>query len=195
MCCAALFVSGFILGLYRQGLFGSTAATAPSEQTVTGATVTVTSPGPAQATSGPIQAAPEPTAPPPTAEELLAGLKWPVPGRIAREPAWLYSEPLKEWIYLPGVDIAVEPDSPVRAAIRGAVKSVQSDAVLGTVLVLRHEGGLETTYGRIASTTKAPGDNVAQGEVIGTSGPDDVYFKITRDGEPLNPQDYLAKAK
>ncbi len=197
VCCAALFVSGFIFGLYREGLFRSPASPVPSGQPVTTSGAATTAPGPTQgtSTSGAILEPVEVVAPPPTSEELLSGLKWPAEGRITREPGWIYFERLKEWAYLPGVDIAVEPGSPVRAAVRGAVKSVLADPILGTVLVMRHEGGLETTYGRVASTTKTQGDNVAQGEVIGASGPEAIYFKIACNGEPINPQDYLAEAK
>jgi murein DD-endopeptidase MepM/ murein hydrolase activator NlpD len=188
-------MSGFVLGLRREGLFRTASMPMPSGQVVVTSKVTPPAAETTQSARGAAPAADEPVVPPPTSEELLAALKWPVEGRITREPGWIYSERLKEWFYFPGVDIAIEPGSPIKAAIRGAVKSVITEPVLGIVLVMRHEGGLETTYGRVAATTKAPGDNVAQGEVIGVSGPDAVYFKIACDGEPLNPQDYLAKGK
>ena len=198
LCCAVLFASGFLLGLYRSGIARPAVGSNPSEGIVT--TYNVPASSETQAPSEPAPASgPEttsqPVAAPPTAEQLLSTLKWPADGRIVREPGWVFFEGAKEWTYLPGVDIQVEQGSPVRAAMRGKVKSVSEDALLGTLVVVAHEGGLETAYGRMASAVVAPGSDVSQGDALGTGGKEPLYFKIARDGEPLNPMDYLTTAK
>ncbi|MGE5579851.1 MAG: peptidoglycan DD-metalloendopeptidase family protein [Bacillota bacterium] len=137
----------------------------------------------------------EQAVPPPTPEELLASLKWPVSGKIASEPGWVFSKQLEQWTYYSGVEITCENGAEVVAALTGSVKSVGVDPLLGTVVTLQHESRLETTYGRVYGVRLAPGDRVEQGGVLGTGGTDGIYFSIASSGEPLSARQCLAAAK
>lgn len=205
--CAALFLSGFYAGLSRRRPVGAgqpeyTAvfsapgpgaagpAVAPSVKETPGPPGTAAGPGNAPAAT-PAQE----TAAAPSAEEILATIKWPVQGRIERDPGWIFSLAMNEWVYLPGVDIRALPGSPVVASFAGKVADKRTDPVLGNVLVLQHEGGLETTYGRLSAALRDVGEDVAQGDAIGSAGPDALYFKVAVGGESALAQEYLAKAR
>jgi len=167
------------------GLYAETEA-APDPEPDPALPATTTEPGPT---------APEHVAIPPTPEELLANLKWPVSGKIASEPGWVFSKQLEVWTYYSGVEITCDNGAEVVAALAGSVKSVGVDPLLGTVVSLQHESGLETTYGRVYGVILAPGDRVEQGEVLGTGGTGGVYFSISSSGEPLSARQCLATAK
>ncbi len=201
LCCAVLFLSGFYLGIYQ-----GSPANALDQGTYTGSYAVSqgkVTPGPSQEANTTDQAAVEttaapttPTVPvPPTPEELLATLRWPVDGKISKELGWVYSDYLDQWIYLSGVDISCEKGSQVIAALDGTVRSVTVDQMLGTVVVIRHESGFESTYGRLSAVTKGIGEKVEQGDVIGTAGSQDVYFSLSCDGEALSARECLANAK
>lgn len=211
LCCAVLFVSGFYLGLYQGNLTG-----APEGGTITGtyspSTVPANGPPvdgaplstlgsggealPATSTSPESEAtAHGPVATPPTPEELLAGLMWPVNGKISGEPEWVFSKDLDQWNYYPGVEIACDSGTPVVAALAGIVDGLETDPVLGTVLRIRHESRVVTTYGRVLGLDVGPGDAVSQGDAIGRSGAGGVYFSISCEDEPLSTRQCLATAK
>jgi len=186
--CAALFLSGFYAGLSRRRPVGA----GQPEYT---AVFSAPGPGAAGPAVAPAATPAQETAAAPSAEEILATIKWPVQGRIERDPGWTFSLAMNEWVYLPGVDIRALPGSPVVASLAGKVADKRTDPVLGNVLVLQHEGGLETTYGRLSAALRDVGEDVAQGDAIGSAGPDALYFKLAVGGESALAQEYLAKAR
>lgn len=131
----------------------------------------------------------------PASGQVVAGLAWPVEGSITRGAGWLYSLTLEHWVYLPGVDIQAQPGAPVTASIAGTVKSISYEPVLGNVLILEHEGGTTTTYGRLASIRPALGAKVEAGQTVGAAGPDAVYFAVYSGTEALDAQECLAKPR
>ena len=197
-----LFASGFLIGLYRAA--PARPAAGPESQNSVTAVYEVP-----PAMSSPAQAAAassSPAAPtggnpvteaktPPSPEELLAVMRWPADGRIVREPGWVSSDNSREWTYLPGVDIQVESGAPVKAVLDGKVKSIIEEPLVGKVILVSHGGGLESAYGRLAVTIISQGSAVSKGDVLGTAGREPVYFGISRDGEALDPVDYLTSAK
>lgn len=101
---------------------------------------------------------------------------WPVQGEIVREPGWVFSDYLNEWRYLPGVEIAVAPDTPVTAVMSGKVKSVFTDPDLGNVVALEHPDGTTTEYGRLSGCILGVGDTVKQGEEFARTDGTSLYF-------------------
>ena len=252
LCCAALFLSGFYLGIYQGELTlapetgiitgtytpGSALTTTsptssgaglevtaqkaapdtisgnPTEQGSTSASTQTVSSTPIAASTPTSTPASTPTstptapstssasststpaaAPVPTAEEILTHLKWPVAGKISGEPGWVEQKDLRQWVYYSGVEISCEAGAPVVAALAGSVTKVEDDPVLGAVVTIEHQAGLETTYGRVQGVFKGPGDVVSQGDQIGSAGYDGVYFSIVSQGEPLSARQCLATAK
>lgn len=90
-----------------------------------------------------------------------------------------------------GIDYATTVGSSVRASGSGQV--VFAGAVAGGLHVtIRHHDGLRTSYSFLASIGVRVGAEVAQGEVVGTSGPL-VHFGVRDgDGEYLDPASLFA---
>lgn len=116
---------------------------------------------------------------------------WPVSGEVVGEPRWVFSEFLNEWRYLPGVEIAVIPDTPVTASMSGKVVSVRTDPDLGTVVTLEHAGGMTTEYGRLSGCILGVGDTVKQGEEIARTGGTTLYFGTSVNEEAVSATEYL----
>jgi len=122
----------------------------------------------------------------------LRDLKWPCQGEILKTPGWYYSDEMAEWRYFPGVYIGVASETPVKAALPGVVKCIDSDAVLGQILVVGHGGELETRYGGIL-TDLTPGVSISPDQVIGKAKGSSVFFQVVREGEGVDPLEFLKK--
>ena len=87
------------------------------------------------------------------------------------------------------------------AASAGKVSSIFNDPQIGNGITMELGGGYEVTYGQLANILVSEGSYVAAGDVIaevasptkyfsveGTN----VYFKLTKDGTPVNPMAKLS---
>ena len=63
----------------------------------------------------------------------------------------IYSPTMGDWRTHDGIDIAAKAGTTVLAASSGTVRSVTDDTLMGTTVVLEHEGGYETTYANLQS--------------------------------------------
>ncbi|MBQ9492945.1 MAG: peptidoglycan DD-metalloendopeptidase family protein [Oscillibacter sp.] len=110
----------------------------------------------------------------------------------------LYNETMRDWRTHDGLDIAADAGTAVAAAKDGTVESVTADPIMGTTVVIRHEGPWESVY---ASLTDAPeveaGDEVTAGQVIGYVGETaasesalgpHLHFTVLNDGKPVDPE-------
>jgi murein DD-endopeptidase MepM/ murein hydrolase activator NlpD len=97
----------------------------------------------------------------------------------------------------PGVDIAVPPDSYIRAAGAGRVRAAGVDEVYGRYVVVEHGEGLETVYGHASRIFVTAGDRVGRGEVIaltgstGRSTAPHLHFEVRHQGRPVDPFLYV----
>lgn len=110
----------------------------------------------------------------------------PVFGQIAAGPRWVFSDFMKEWRYIPGVDISAQPGACVTAALSGTVLSVRKDPILGIVVTLQHRENLVTEYGRLSACMLGVGDTVKQGQEIARALGPTVYFGAAKHGEPVS---------
>ncbi len=112
-----------------------------------------------------------------------------------------YNPTLDDWRTHDGVDIAAAPGTNVLAASAGTVLSVGEDDLMGTSVALGHSGGYVTTYANLqAVPAVSEGDKVSAGQIIGAvgetaisetaSGPH-LHFSVSKDGEPIDPDEYL----
>lgn len=91
-----------------------------------------------------------------------------------------------------GVDIAASPGSGVRAAARGEVAFVGGGVPgYGGLILVRHDGGWISAYGRVDSAAVSKGTRVAAGQIIGRSGSDTVHFELRRARIAVDPMRYL----
>jgi len=112
-----------------------------------------------------------------------------------------YSETMGDWRTHDGVDIAAEAGTPVCAASSGTVLDVRDDDLMGTTVVISHDGGFDTVYANLQSMpTVEIGDYVTAGQVIGAVGrtalcessePTHLHFGVTKDGNFVDPEEYL----
>lgn len=129
---------------------------------------------------------------------------WPLEGEIELPysvTALIYNKKLGDWRTHDGVDIAAPLGTQVLAACTGQVESVKMDDLGGMTVVIQHAGGLRSVYSNLAAMpTVYEGDNIMTGEVIGAVGitaagetKDNPHlcFKMTLDGQSVNPSDYL----
>ncbi|WP_225983633.1 M23 family metallopeptidase [Pradoshia sp. D12] len=102
-----------------------------------------------------------------------------------------------------GIDYAMKDGKgfDVTASMSGKVKSVQEDALLGNLVVVEHDKGIETHYSSIKDIKVKEGDNLKQGETFakgGTSAINEeagthVHFEVRKDNVAVNPLEYLDK--
>ena len=114
-----------------------------------------------------------------------------------------YNETTRDWRVHNGVDIAAEAGTDVRAAADGEVYSVYEDEAMGMTVVLRHADGYTTKYASLETSVPVkPGDAVSMGQTIGKVGNtalmesaigDHIHFSVSRDGEPVDPEAFLAQ--
>ncbi len=113
----------------------------------------------------------------------------------------VYSPTLADWRTHDGVDISAKPGTTVLAATAGTVASVEDHPLMGTTVVIEHEGGYATTYANLqAKPTVEPGELVTAGQIIGAVGTTasaeaaqspHLHFSVARDGEAVDPSEFL----
>jgi murein DD-endopeptidase MepM/ murein hydrolase activator NlpD len=81
----------------------------------------------------------------------------------------VYSKTMKDWRVHTGVDFGAKTGDSVKSAADGTVKSVSTDDLNGTTIVIMH-GNVETYYCGLKETSVKNGAAVKQGEKIGTVG-------------------------
>ena len=112
-----------------------------------------------------------------------------------------YNPTLEDWRTHEGVDIAAVSGATVLAACSGTVLSVEEDALMGTTVVLEHDGGYQTTYANLQSAPPVErGEIVSAGQIIGAVGTSaaaelaqgpHLHFGVTRNGDAVNPHEFL----
>jgi len=96
------------------------------------------------------------------------------------------------------VDVVVAKNAPIKAAADGRVIFSEWSAATGHVMIIEHNYGLLSVYKHNSSLTKEQGDFVRSGEVIALAGSSGelstgphLHFELWKDGNPVNPSDYI----
>ena len=131
------------------------------------------------------------------------GLVWPIVGDVLINYSMdqtIYFPTLDQYKYNPAIVIAATQGENISAAADGRVISVSYDRDTGNTVVMELGNGYELTYGQLENITVSEGSFVHVGDGIGTvAAPTkyyslegtNVYFKLTKDGEPVNPMSKL----
>lgn len=130
-------------------------------------------------------------------------LVWPVVGNVLINYSMdktIYFPTLDQYKYNPAIIIQANEGDMITAAAAGKVTKVFEDAQIGTAVVMELGNGYEITYGQLTNVLVSEGSYVSMGDMIaqvaaptayysveGTN----VYFKLTKDGTPLNPMTCL----
>ncbi len=125
---------------------------------------------------------------------------WPVEGRITS----FYGSRAHPWTegerdFHPGLDIAAEYGTPVRATASGIVKLSQWEGGYGKLVVLDHGHNFVTLYAHNSRLAVNQGDQVKRGQVIsyigatGASTGAHLHYEVRVDGKAENPLHYVKK--
>lgn len=126
-------------------------------------------------------------------------LVWPIVGDVLINYSMdrtIYFPTLDQYKYNPAIVIAANQGESIGAAANGRVNSVSYDSATGNTVVMELGNGYELTYGQLDNITVSEGSYVNVGDPIGTVAVPtkyyslegaNVYFKLTKDGEPVNP--------
>jgi septal ring factor EnvC (AmiA/AmiB activator) len=95
-----------------------------------------------------------------------------------------------------GIDIAAPEGSAVRAAAEGEVALVASLPSYGTVVVIRHSGGIHTVYADLTGASVEKGTHIKAGQTIGKSGSSEmsgavIHFEVWKGKSKQNPVGWL----
>ncbi|MEA4992676.1 MAG: M23 family metallopeptidase [Oscillibacter sp.] len=137
----------------------------------------------------------------PTAPSLIV---WPLRGAVVSAfsvDALSFDKTMGDWRTHAGVDLAAEVGTQVMAASAGKVTSVEDNPLMGTTVVIEHDGGYVTTYANLqAVPTVKAGDMVSAGQIIGAVGstaiaeaalPSHLHFAVEKNGDAVDPQVFL----
>lgn len=128
------------------------------------------------------------------------GLLRPVSGDILLPysmDASIYFATLAQYKYNPAVMIAAEEGEQVSVCAAGKVVDIYEDAKIGNAVVLDLGDGYQATYGQLEDITVSVNSYVEEGEVLGVvAAPTkyysvegtNLYFQLTKDDEPVNPE-------
>jgi lipoprotein NlpD len=117
---------------------------------------------------------------------------WPVQGQILS--SFSNSDATRK-----GIDIRAKIGEPVYASNNGVVVYSGNGLLgYGELIIIKHSDSLLSAYANNSSRNVNEGDTVKQGEVIAKSGKSSdgtplLHFEIRKNGQPVNPINYLPK--
>lgn len=122
---------------------------------------------------------------------------WPARGRIT-SPFGYRTHPVRgTQQFHSGIDIALSHGTPVMATAGGLVTTSGWEGALGRTIIIDHGDGYCSLYAHNSQLVVRAGAYVAPGQVIALSGNSGVstgphlHFEIRKNGEPVNPLNYL----
>jgi len=130
-------------------------------------------------------------------------LFWPVDGDVILNYSMdksIYFSTLNQYKYHPAIVISTEIGNEVLCAARGKVSEISVNEETGTTVYMELGSGYEAVYGQLKELAVEEGDTVETGELLGyVSEPtkyyslegSNLYFQLLKDGEPMNPMEYL----
>ncbi len=208
-CVIAIGVTGYtVLSLHRGSGDESAAEPAASVETLE-LPDPADVPPPATVASEPVgETPPEPEKPAvyvaPEEPAAEADWIWPVNGSVVQvysADVPVFSPTLSDWRVHTGVDLAAGQGTEVMAVCDGTVSAVYDDDLMGTTVVVTHDGGLSSLYSNLQEVpTVQAGDTVRTGDVLGAVGTTalaeveevpHLHLEVLRDGVSVDPQEVL----
>lgn len=132
-------------------------------------------------------------------------LQWPVEGEVilpfSMEQS-IYFKTLAQYQYNPAMIIGVSEGTEVLSAVDGTVIAVDKCNEFGHYVVMDAGNGFEITYGQLFDISTEVGERLEAGERIGkvayptrnyVEEGENLYFKVSKNGEYVDPDLYLKK--
>ncbi len=123
-----------------------------------------------------------------------AKLEWPAKGPVLKRFGQPRADGSLKWN---GVLLGAAAGSEVKAVYHGRVVFAEWLTGMGLLTIVEHGNGYMSLYGHNQDLVKEVGEWVIPGEVIGHVGDSGgqanagLYFEIRKDGEPINPQNWV----
>lgn len=114
----------------------------------------------------------------------------------------IYFDTLDQYKCNPAMLIKADVNQEVVASFGGKVESVEEDAVNGSMIIVDMGNGYKAIYGQMKDIGVKEGDTIVKGQAIGNVAQptkyfaeegSHLYFGMTKEDAPVNPQDYLEK--
>ncbi len=130
-------------------------------------------------------------------------LVWPVTGNVILPYSMdttVYYQTLDAYKCNPGIIIEASEGDDVFAAYEGIISSIEETKEYGTVVTVTMGNGYEAKYGQLMNVCVSEGDMVSVSQTLGEVAPvssyfveegTNLYFQISKDGEPVNPMDLI----
>ena len=108
----------------------------------------------------------------------------------------VYHSTMQQYRYNPALVGAASEGQDITAAADGIVSDVYYDSQTGNSIRFDLGNGYMLTYGQLEDITLNPGDKVSAGDIVGkvakptiyfTEEGTNIYYKLTKDGEPVDP--------
>lgn len=120
--------------------------------------------------------------------DALTGYPLSKPAEIVSSYGWQPHPERDELVFSSGILLQADRDDQVLTPGDGVVAFVGEDDVLGPLIVINHDQGLQTRYARIESPQVQPGDRVQAGQAIAGAMPSSagttlLYFEVRSNSE------------
>lgn len=132
-------------------------------------------------------------------------LLWPISGSVCMSYSMdktVYFQTLDQYKYNPAMIISGAEGDQVIASAPGIVKSIDESAQTGTTVNVDMGNGYELFYGQLDNVAVKTGDYVEAKTVLGyvkkptkyySVEGTNVYFEMRKDGQPIDPADFLVE--
>lgn len=130
-------------------------------------------------------------------------LAWPASGPVVMSYSMdqtIFFQTLEQYQYNPAMMVSGEVGETIGVSAPGIVTNIEEKAETGTTVTLDMGNGYNAVYGQLTDVPLSVGDYVNTGETVGTlaeptkyfsiEGPN-LYFEVTKDGEPVDPLNYM----
>ena len=147
--------------------------------------------------SKPPKAAPGESTPGVGLGTMRGRLEWPAAGRVVEEYGMRVNPRFGTKTFRNGIDIDAVDGSSVHAVYPGHVLYTGWFRGYGNLIIVDHGSEYYTLYAHVADMKVAEGDDVKQGQVIGTVGDTGslqgprLYFEVRYQGKPQDPAQWL----
>ncbi len=130
-------------------------------------------------------------------------LVWPIVGNVIINYSMdksVYFATLDQFKYSPAMVVSAKEGEQITAATEAVVTRIYQDNELGNVVEMDLGDGYTLSYGQVHNVAVSTGQYVTTGQLIAQAGAPtkyysvegcNVYVKLTKDGEPVNPMTFL----
>lgn len=130
-------------------------------------------------------------------------LVWPIVGNVIINYSMdksVYFATLDQFKYSPAMVVSAKEGEQITAATEAVVTRIYQDNELGNVVEMDLGDGYTLLYGQVHNVAVSTGQYVTTGQLIAQAGAPtkyysvegcNVYVKLTKDGEPVNPMTFL----